>query len=211
MYYAFDREQNVQPLSYRPGYPIFWSLDFNVNPMCSVIGQVVDGFAYVIEEIVLPDSNTFAACDAFLNRMQAWPLPTLQALWIYGDASGEHRQSSASRTDWQIVRECFARSYGFQISCRYSDRNPLVPDRVNCLNAALCNQLGNRRLLIDPGCRELIRDLDQVAWKEDAHGNSLKELDKSDPHRTHTSDALGYMAAQYFSMTSPGYRNFRIV
>lgn len=211
VYYAFDRERNVQPLSYRPGYPLFWSLDFNVNPMCSVIGQIVNGVAHVLEEIVLPDSNTFAACEAFLNRMQAWRLYTPQELWVHGDATGEHRQSSASRTDWQIVRECLARGYGFQVSYRYSGSNPAVADRVNCLNAALCNQLGERRLLIDPGCGELVRDLEQVGWKQDAHGNSLKELDKSDPRRTHTSDALGYMAMRYFSMeASIGFRSERL-
>jgi hypothetical protein len=31
-------------------------------------------------------------------------------LHIYGDATGEGRQSSASRTDWQIVREFFGRT-----------------------------------------------------------------------------------------------------
>ena len=37
VYYAFDRNQNIEPLRYNPRLPLFWSLDFNVNPMCSVI------------------------------------------------------------------------------------------------------------------------------------------------------------------------------
>jgi len=32
-----------------------------------------------------------------------------------------------------------------------------------------------------------------VVWKTDPHGNSLGEVDKSNKHRTHLSDALGYM------------------
>jgi hypothetical protein len=34
----------------------------------------------------------------------------------------------------------------------------------------------------------------------DANGNPLLELDKSDPMRTHTSDALGYYIAHEFPM-----------
>jgi phage terminase large subunit len=82
-----------------------------------------------------------------------------------------------------------------------------VKDRINCVNARLCNSLGERRLFIDPRCRQLIRDLEQVTWKTDANGNPLVELNKSDPLRTHTSDALGYYIAQEFPMqASIGYR-----
>jgi hypothetical protein len=52
---------------------------------------------------------------------------------------------------------------------------------------------GRRRLLVDPRCRELIADLEQVAWKRDAAGNALPEIAKTDPRRTHISDALGYL------------------
>jgi phage terminase large subunit len=83
-----------------------------------------------------------------------------------------------------------------------------VRDRVNCVNAKLCNQAGTRRLLIDARCKQLIQDLERVHWKTDSNGNPLNEIDKSDPARTHTSDALGYMIASQFSMRAPGgYRS----
>jgi len=37
VYYAFDRKTNGAANNYNPRNPLFWSLDFNVNPMCSVI------------------------------------------------------------------------------------------------------------------------------------------------------------------------------
>ena len=55
-------------------------------------------------------------------------------------------------------------------------------------------------MFIDPRCRELIRDFEQVCWKSDANGNVTGELDKRDPKRTHVSDALGYYLAQAFPM-----------
>jgi len=37
VYFAFDRTRNVEPLRYNPRLPLFWSLDFNVNP--NVLGD----------------------------------------------------------------------------------------------------------------------------------------------------------------------------
>jgi len=42
--------------------------------------------------------------------------------------------------------------------------------------------------------------LERVHWKSDANGNTLTEIDKSDPQRSHVSDALGYMIAYEFGM-----------
>jgi hypothetical protein len=38
VYYAFDRLKNVEALRYKPQLPLFWSLDFTINPMCSLSG-----------------------------------------------------------------------------------------------------------------------------------------------------------------------------
>ena len=202
VYYAFERADHVRPVQYRPGYPLFWSLDFNVNPMCSLIGQMVeDGVVQVLDEIVLKDSNTPAACAAFLKRLEQWPMRLPQPLWIYGDASGNQRHCSASRTDWQIVKDCLKLQPGqLPLTYKIGSDNPPIKDRINCVNARLRNQAGEHRLRIDPRCRELIRDLEEVVWKTDPYGNASIELDKSDPRRTHVSDALGYLIAREFPM-----------
>jgi hypothetical protein len=59
---------------------------------------------------------------------------------------------------------------------------------------------GFRTLFIDPRCKQLIQDLERVHWKQDANGNTIHEMDKSDPARTHVSDALGYMIGREFGM-----------
>jgi len=111
------------------------------------------------------------------------------------------RRSSASRTDWQIVRDFFSRHTGlYDASFWIGSSNPRVKDRVNCVNAMLHNHAGERRLHIDPRCKQLILDFERVHWKADANGNPLADIDKSDPARTHVSDALGYMIASEFNM-----------
>jgi hypothetical protein len=222
-YYAFDRTRNVGPLRYHPSFPLFWALDFNMNPLCSVLGQTVNGRIHILDELILPDSNTPAACEEFLERTRPWTTaPALSLLeadasdlavnlqddierllhprptnvYVYGDATG-----SASRTDWQIVKGFFGRYVDrYDVGFRLPSCNPLVKDRVNCVNAVLRNHAGNCRLLIDPRCKHLIQDLEQGAWKTDPHGNSLSDLDKSDPMRSHVSDALGYYVAHEFPM-----------
>ena len=75
-----------------------------------------------------------------------------------------------------------------------------MKDRINCVNAQLRNHAGKYRLLVHPSCQHLIKDLEQVCWKADPHGNPLSELDKSDPMRTHVSDAVGYLIEREFGM-----------
>ena len=63
-YYAFDRDCNVEPLRFNPDLPLFWSLDFNIDLMCAIIGQRDRNRVYVLTELVLRDSNTWSACEA---------------------------------------------------------------------------------------------------------------------------------------------------
>ena len=72
VYYGFDREANVKSATYNPRLPLLWSLDFNVNPACSVLAQKEGEYLHIVDELALPDSNTWAVCDAFLVRTEPW-------------------------------------------------------------------------------------------------------------------------------------------
>ena len=124
---------------------------------------------------------------------------------VYGDATGDARRSSASCTDWELVRNFLGKHRNqYRQVVHVGSSNPPVRDRINCVNAKLRNQAGDRRLIIDPRCKHMIQDSERVHWKTDANGNAFNEIDKSDPVRTHTSDALGYMIAKEFSMWASG-------
>jgi hypothetical protein len=70
--------------------------------------------------------------------------------------------------------------------------NPAVRDRVSVMNAMLESADGGTRLFVNPQCRELIKDLEQVVYLPD----SLIIDKQRDPRRTHLSDALGYLVWQ---------------
>lgn len=212
VYFAFDRNGNVAPVTFNPKLPLCWSLDFNIDPMSSVVAQIDGDYVRVLEEIVIPDASTHDACSEFLARSRKY-LDAVRgdrigvvpvAVQVYGDASGQNRQH-AGPSDWQIVREFFGRvSDRFRVSYHIRSANPAVRDRTNAVNAHLCNHAGERRTVIDPRCRELIADLEQVTWKEDPHGNTLSKLDQSNPKRTHISDALGYLIEKEFGLRQKG-------
>jgi len=198
VYHAFD-EANVAETLHNPVAPILWSLDFNVDPMVSLVCQEAGGRISVLEEIALHVATTYAMCERFEARtreagwLEAWrrvnggrPLE----LWVYGDAAGGARRTSASKTDYEQIKEYFRGRGEFELRWRVPSANPKVKDRVNSVNAMLRNVAGERRTLIHPRCKELITDLYEVAWKKGGQFDLEKDADR---RRTHASDALGYL------------------
>ena len=86
-------------------------------------------------------------------------------------------------------------------------KNPAVRDRVQLMNAKLRSATGEIRMTVDPKCVDLIKDFEQVVYKE----NSVVIDKERDAKRTHLSDALGYMVWQEFEGPRAGERGDRIV
>jgi hypothetical protein len=218
-YYAFNRTYNMQQLDYESMQPLVWSLDFNINPMCSVLAQVIDtttrvdmlsgrrtGVIQVFDELYLADCNTPRACEEFHKKAQQFVRNGFQIqVNVYGDPAGSARQTAGSGadSDWQAVRDFFSRHREYAPTFKYRNAHPPVRDRVAAVNAMLCNSEGQRKLFVDPRCKNLIRDLERVTWK-DASGI----LDKDDSALTHLSDALGYFVEAEFGLRpAGGYRS----
>ena len=87
----------------------------------------------------------------------------------------------ASTTDHTLLERA-----GIQIHTR---RSPYaIRDKYQTLNWLIRSANGRRRLKVNPRCRELILDMRFMVYK----GTDVPE--KSDPARSHHSDALGYCA-----------------
>jgi hypothetical protein len=167
--------------------PLMWALDFNVDPMCSVVAQVNGGRVTVLDEIVLTRASTYDACEEFLSRFPEHE----GGLVVYADASGARLQTSGT-TDVVILKKCLQDGPHGEVRFRIPRSNPAVRDRVMLMNAKLESATGERSLEVHPRCKELIKDFEQVTYKE----NSLVIDKDRDPRRTHLSDALGYLVWQ---------------
>jgi hypothetical protein len=216
-YHTFDPDRNVVRCEYDPNLPMFWSLDFNVDPMCSVYGQVEktrtarthltgerQTYGRVLGELALPNSNTREALQAFVERMRPYCARNAGKpikLDVYMDASSNQRSTNASETDVQIIKDFLRRYPEFSVTYHVSKKNPRVKDRVNSVCYAFRDSEGFARLFVDPQCETLIKDCSRVKWKLDSGGNSLGVLEKSDPSLTHASDALGYVMEREFPLS----------
>jgi hypothetical protein len=201
VYRAFTREGNLKPVEIDTARPIYWAVDFNVDPMSSVIAQMRDGEVYVADEIVLRRATTQEACEEFEKRVG---IPQAGVV-VYGDASGGAMKTTGF-SDYAVIREFF-RQRAAKVSYRVPSANPPVKERVLAVNAKLKNALGQVQMFVHPRCKELIADFEQVSYMEDS-----MQIDKDkDRRRTHASDALGYLVHQESRGTPIGERTGRLI
>jgi len=177
----------------RDRWPLCWAVDFNVDPMSSIIGQYIPLEAgrylfYVYDEIVLEGGVT--PNDAAREFRRKFPTHSAE-VWIYGDATGKNRGQTAKSSYTLLMEEM--RGYPVEVRLRVPEANPHVRDRVNAVNTALSSPQGFVGVVIHSRCVELIADLNQVVL--DKQGQIKKASNPKDPYsrRTHTSDPLGYL------------------
>lgn len=188
-YWNFDPEVHLQQLEVSLRLPLLWSLDFNVDPLCSVIAQREGPSVRVVYEIVLRRATTKQACQEFLNRYGRRSVGVI----VYGDASGWQMHTSGG-SDYGVIREVMQRSGFTSVEFRVPRANPSVAERVALVNAKLRNAANEVELQVDRRCRMLTEDLAQVLYKPRS-----TVIDKErDPDRTHATDALGYLLWQEF-------------
>lgn len=188
VYHAFSRTEHVGELRLNMGLPLLWAVDFNVDPMCSIVAQRDGNSINVLDEIVMSRAATYEACHEFYQRFQRY---LGAGLVIYGDASGNNLKTSGT-TDFQMMRDFFLRTPLRSVDYRVPKSNPAVRDRVLMVNAKLRTATGDVQMRIAPQCKELIKDFEEVVWKP-----GTTSIDKErDPKRTHLSDALGYLVWQ---------------
>jgi len=187
VYSSFEQSVHVTDLKVDARRPILWALDFNVDPMSSVIAQTVGDRVQVLDEIVIRHGTTKQACEAFLERFPRHD----PGVVVFGDASGNAQQTSGS-SDYDMVADYFAVYAPMKVQYKVPKANPSVRERINLTNAKLRSAGGDIGLVVDRKCTELIQDFEQVCFKGDT-GQIDKDRDR---RRTHLSDALGYLLWQ---------------
>jgi len=174
IYYNFDRAESVQKVI-DDGSLLHVGMDFNLDPMSAVLAVRDGSTLKIIDEIVIYGSNTDEIVDEIKTRY-----PSRQ-ICIYPDPAARQRKTSAGgRTDLSILQNA-----GFAVKVR--DKHSAIRDRINSVNARLKSADGQRHLVIDPCCRQVIKSLERQTYKEGTH-----QPDK-DSGFDHMNDALGYL------------------
>lgn len=191
VFYAFERKQNIKPFdikdyqSVRMADTIHIGLDFNVAQMSATVGVREGNYFHIIDEIMIPSSNTDEMVDEIKTR---YPNKTIIC---YPDPAGAARKTSASgKTDHTILRVG-----GFQVKAPHV-HDP-VRDSVNAVNAKLCSSTGEITLFIDPKCKKTIESLEKLVYKDGSN-----QIDK-DHNFDHAADALRYCINYIFPIRQP--------
>lgn len=196
VFYAYDDKLNIdETIQYNPKLPLIIGQDFNVDPMCWVVMQHIDDSGYkfnpehsrvnVIDEIILRNTNTPATLDVLFKRYGDHQ----SGFNFYGDASGRARKTSASMSDYLLIKQ--DRRFK-NASVFFLKANPRIADRFAACNAMFCNAAGKRRLFIHPRCKNLRKDLLDRQYVEGSN-----EVDDYGDIG-HMSDALGYPIHRLF-------------
>ena len=177
VYYPFNRNEHVGKYEFNPKLPIWVGMDFNIDPMSTVIFQPQpNGQLWAIDEVVLFGSNTEEICEE-LERLY-WRHQ--EGITIYPDPAGGARQHARGETDIDILRE-----KGFK-RVKYRRKHPFVADRVNAVNRMLKSADGAIRLYVNEKCKHFITALEQTIYKPGS-----RDVDKT-AGIEHSADAGGY-------------------
>jgi phage terminase large subunit len=171
---AYNFKRDLHILDYQgPKDIIHVGQDFNIQPATAAIA-VIDRDVHFIDEICIDGSNTQEICDE-LNRR--YPNSTIIS---YPDPAGKQRRSSAGgKTDISIIQNN-------GIATKFRSAHTPVKDRVNALNTKLKNANGEIGMYVAPKCKNIIRSLERLSYKEDT---SVIEKDGNE----HMFDAVSYL------------------
>ncbi len=188
---SWDAEANVGVG--RESNTIYWSLDFNVNPQCSVICHW-DGAHdfYYSDEIVLENASTYRVAEEFvkLYRRKYNGRPLI----INGDASGRNRSSNSEYSNYAIIEQVLTKNrirFDFQVP----KANTSISNRVNNFDWHVRGLDGKQHILVNPECKHLCHACKLLSY--DGNGNIIEIAAKPgmktiDFAKSHIFDAASY-------------------
>tara|TARA_B110000977_G_scaffold194615_1_gene271561 strand:+ start:3226 stop:4356 length:1131 start_codon:yes stop_codon:yes gene_type:complete len=178
--YNFIREDHIKELDNPDTRIIEVGCDFNVSPITATIGIRKGEDLYIIDEILMHNSNTQELAEEIRNRY-----PTSK-VFCFPDPAGSARKSSANgHTDHTILQNA-----GFIVKA--PRKHDPVRDRINALNARLLDANKERHLYITKNAKYTIESLEKYTYKE---GTQIPDKDSG---YDHIFDALTYCIAYLF-------------
>jgi hypothetical protein len=195
IYYAFDRQFNVAPVSLPSEVTACVGFDFNIDPATAVIGWRDGDYPRVYREVFLSHRGGEATVSCARKVKELLSAANHKGpIRIYGDATGKSGKTTGP-SDHAVLRSEFSSA-----TWCIPHQQPHPKDRYAAINGRSRAASGVTYLRVDPSCTRLIADLEQVVYDETG-----VEDQKSNPMLTHISSALGYWLVRDF----PPVKNLR--
>ena len=169
------------------GGPVLVGLDFNVGIMAGVICSKVQDQLHIWDEIAVKNSNTDEVAQMLRERFGN------REIVCYPDPSGKARKTAAAG----VTHHGILRKYGIKVVAPNSPW--AVKDRLNATNWLIKNAEGERRMYVHPRCKNVIKGLRSVTFKEGADDFIVDK----DPGLEHWCDGLGYLILSAMNQVRP--------
>lgn len=177
----------------KESHTIFWSLDFNVNPQCSVICHW-DGAHdfYFSDEIVLENASTYKVAEEFVRIYRS--KYNGRPLVINGDASGRNRSSNSEFSNYAIIEQVLTDAH-IRFDLQVPRANTSISNRVNNFDWHVHGVDGRPHILVNPDCRHLCHACKLLSY--DANGKIIEipakfGMQTIDYAKSHIFDAASY-------------------
>ena len=173
VYPNFDRILNNTDFEIAKNEALHIGMDFNVYKMYAGVHVVRKGIPYLLDEFV----NVVDTPAMVTSIKERYPNHTIV---VYPDASGDNKSTKgASLSDIKILRAA-----GFRINAPKS--NPLIRDRVNSVNAKICDANFVRTYFVNVDkCPVATEAFEQQVYDRNGVPDKSADLD-------HPNDANGY-------------------
>lgn len=195
-YYSYsDAESTLETFTPSKTKPLLVGMDFNYDPMCTIIGQEAtiknERVVVIFDELYLKNCDTDASCERLIEKYKSE-----YKYMIYPDpACYTNSAHGSAKSDIRLIRNAFER-YNISTDSGYwvdpSKAHPKRKDRLNAVNKMFKNSRGKRRLFVTNNCRKLKEDLRKATMEEYLNANF------EDKSIGHISDALGYMVQKRY-------------
>lgn len=197
--YSFS-DLNIQETSYKKDQILHISCDFNVNPMSWALAHRYNDEYHFFDEVVKENTNIEACVDDFVKRYPShedW-------IEVNGDASGNARnvqnREVGGTSFTQLINRLKAHGYT-KVRLNVREANPAEHDRAAAWNAMVCNADGVRRVYINPRCKWLIWNCQNLKYDEKGRiweptVNDIRQDNKL-KFTKHIWDGASYLVEKY--------------
>ena len=189
-YYNFRRKDHVKKVKYNPNLPIHIGMDFNLFPItCTLLhySENSNPKVQVFDEIELHYGGANEILTETLIREIKSRYPNKRYI-AYPDPAGKSKSTSSLHSDHDLLRKA-----SFEL--RVKPAAPRITDSVNAVNKAF-----EKDIVIDPKCKGLITDLEQVTNLPNS-----RQINKKDSNRTHFTDGFRYFVDYSMPIIKPQF------
>jgi PBSX family phage terminase large subunit len=202
VYHSYQADRSFRPYKYKidPSKPIIMAFDFNIGkgkPMSVVFGQEVADEYHWFKVVAIHGSRT----EQIMEECLGLGLLEHDNIYeVYGDATGEHKDTRSLFTDYDIIKKFLSnvrRKNGQPIAwvLNVPRSNPPVRTRHNIVNGYCMNAKGQTRFYVYEGAELLDKGMRLTALKD--NGSYIED---DSPEYQHCTTAIGYAIVYKYNL-----------